>query len=240
MNRRTFLTGSAVAGIAALAGCVGGGSPPPRESQVVERVKVQNNELKINVESDFVVTSRADVDSRRRTKNDIGVEGTVDALGMLSKLSPVGVAAAAKGRGTGKGGVGRAATGATGRNGRTKWGGGGHTFWYWRHDDDVDEHPARVQEMGLAHLAPAGASGTNLPGPGPVPWDKTWSGDEVSSFEGATLAYDFDRTGWYRVGAHLVHPESNHDFGWEAIDFQLVSGDDGYEVKNQWKVSPPL
>lgn len=250
MNRRTFLRATVGLGATGmLAGCSDSGNngPPPRKSEVVKQVAVVDDALTVQLEDSALVQSRADVTADQQTSDgnttnsqSVAVSDTADAVvGAVGSLSPIGVAAG-KGRGTGKGGRGAAAGTATGRNGRAKWAGGTYAVWYDDHEDEVEEYDAKVVGVGIAFLAALSSGESSLPGPGPVPWDQTWTA-ENGDFEGESITYDFQRTGWYRVGTHLVAENGDHDFGWEAVDFRVTENDNGeYVVKNQWKVSPRL
>lgn len=227
MQRRNFLRTAALAvgATTALAGCSSGPSTPPRESSVFESLAWTSGALAIDLASTPVVQSRADIS------------------GSSVSLLPVGVAAAG-GRG-GRGGRGGSSRGRgsgtsaarTGRHGRKKWRStDADDDWYEEHDDEIDEYRCAVRTCAVGYLGSDDAYEEDPPGPGPVNWDQEWT-DPGSD----ALQYSMSRPGWYRVGSHLVHPNTDHDFGWEAVDFELVpTVDGGFEVDNQWKISPLL
>lgn len=237
MRRRNFLRGAAAAGgLAALAGCsaipfVGGSNaPPPRRSNVISEVEMQDGSMEIDLADSPFVESRKEA------------TGEVDSLSVpgLAALSPVGVAAA-KGKG-GKGGRGASGRGSGGfRNapktskGRAKYLGGAYASrWRKDHDDDIDRYRASVAAVGIAYLGTNEEFQDEQPGPGPVDWD-----EQVTDPEN-TMTYPVDREGWYRVGTRLESTSGGTDFGWESVDAQIDQGDSGMEIEEEWKVSPRL
>lgn len=226
MYRRQFLVGAGV--LASSAGCLGNAAPPPRKSNVVETVAVDDGALRIDLADDAVVESRVDLDTNR------------ESLGVLAAANPVGVASA-KGRG---GGGGRGATGRgsggyrsapkTNKN-RAKYHGGPYASgWRDDHDDEIERYSARITTVGVAFLGSNAAFQEDKPGAGPVPWDGTFRNpDDVET-------HPLSRAGWYRVGARLRSPNGSHDFGWECIDLRIDRGGGGYEIAEKWKVSPRL
>jgi hypothetical protein len=248
MNRRSFLRKSGIAatlGLTALAGCTGTGSDsaPPRKSEVFQEINVKDNgALVVDLEDTVEVQSRVDISNTGGSNSNSQSLGD-QAQDVASDLNPVGVAAAAKGRGgRGRAGGARGArkAGAKGRNGRAKlYGGTGNTyvFWWNDHKDDVEEHNAKVEKIGITRLGDADKSGKGLPGPGKPEggWDRTVDNPSQN------FKFTPGEPGWYRVAAHLMSPNGDHDFGWEAVDLQIVKNDnDNLEAKQSWKVSPRL
>lgn len=241
MKRRRFLaTGTATLGATlGLAGCVGGigggsgSAAPPRESEVFQSISMKQEALVVQLEKSPVVTSRADVGGNQNNKQQ------PPSSGVFGALAPVGVASAGGrgGRG-GRGATGRGRGGSgnvpSGRNGRNKWHGGSYAAWHDDHDDEVEEYRCQISECGVGYLGSDEEYSDDPPGAGAVEWDKTYSNPQQS------MRYNNLQPGWYRVGAHLMSMNGSHDFGWEAVDFQMMSEGSGYSVANEWKISPRL
>lgn len=232
MQRREFLLkGSlAVGGTAGLAGCFGlfGGNnqPPPRESHVFEPVRLQDNQLVVDLEDEVWIESRADVGSGRLAPRQAGLLSGFD----LGDASPVGVASAAKGA-TGRG-TGGYATARKDRHGRAVlFGSDDDDDWYENNSDDIRRYTAVVTTLGIAYMGSDIAFEDNPPGPGPVDWDATV--DEPREAQ----PYSVDREGWYRIGAELTAANGNYNFGWESIDMEVDNEVGGMEIDEQWKVS---
>lgn len=229
MQRREFIATSGVALLGGLAGCTGNSSPPPRKSNVVSEVETEDGALRIDLADNTWVMSRYDDDQRAL--------GAPDGLG---GLNPVG-GARAKGRG---GGGGRGATGRatggyssapkTGKGRAWLYGGAYANGWYDDHDDEVRRFGVAVAALGVAYLGSELQFQDDPPGPGPVQWDEQFRDpDDVET-------YDISREGWYRVGTHIVDEQTNHDFNWESIDLKVESDGSGYEIDEEWKVSPRI
>jgi hypothetical protein len=235
MRRRRFLQASGAVWLAAVAGCLGSSSPPPRKSNSITDVELVADDatptLEVALADDPWVMSRYDAggSSARSAPNGLG--------GLL----PVGTAGAQKGGG------GAAGRGATGRgNGgyssapRTHHGfawyhGGSYADdWYENHRDEVDRYQTTVATLGVAYLGSNDRYTDDPPGPGPVPWDRTIEDPED------TETYAVEREGWYRIGAELRGENVSHDFEWECVDLHLEEGftTDGMEIDEEWKVSP--
>jgi hypothetical protein len=236
MNRRKFLarSGVAVGATAGLTGCLGlfGGStaPPPRESEVFEEIEAGQDALRVQLDSQPMIESRADV---------AGSLDAPSAVGLLADASPVGVARGAKG---GRGATGRGRGGARSaprsRHGRAKYHGGDYDDWEDEHEDEIERYTPAVAAVGIAYLAGEDEYAENPPGPGEPPggWNRTIDDPEP----GQEIAHDSVQPGWYRVGSHLVAQNGGHDFGWEAVDFEVDSESSGYAVDTEWKISPRL
>ena len=224
MRRRNFIVASGLGTIAALTGCLGGGSaPPPRKSNVVSDIRVRDGSLSIDVADDTWVASRYD-----RTQQS------------LAALNPVGVASAkGKGGGGGRGATGRGSGGYSSapktRHGYAWYHGGDYADdWYENHGDAVSRYSVTVATLGVAFLGSTAEIQDRAPGAGAVPWDETFSDPDD------TVEYDVSRPGWYRVGANVVG-ENGHDFRWESYDVELDGGSGGgYSIEEQWKVSPRI
>lgn len=234
MDRREFLAkGTVTVGtLTGLAGCFGlfGGNspPPPRESHVFQPVQMRNGQVRVELENDLWVRSRADVGARLEP----AAAGFVDDPG---DLSPVGVASAKKGaKGRGTGGYGRAPRDRHGR--AILYGHDDDDDWYENNEDEIRRYGAVVTAMGVAYLGSDAQFENNPPGPGRPPggWDRT-----VSDPSGA-IAEPVDSEGWYRVGAELQAANGSHVFGWEAIDMEVDREAGGMQLDEQWKVSPRI
>jgi hypothetical protein len=231
MRRRTFLHGAAAGGLAALAGCsvLGGSTSPPRRSDAVDTIRMQDGALQIDLADQPYVESRQDADAPV-------VQRRLD----LSALSPVGRAAAkGKGGGGGKGATGRGSGGYSSaprtHRGRAKYHGGAYgDDWREDHEDEVRRYRAAITAVGVAYLGSQLEFQDDKPGAGPVPWD-----DRVRTPDD-TLSYDVGRPGWYRVGSHMEARGGNTDFGWEAVDVQVQDEGSSMAIEEKWKVSPRL
>jgi hypothetical protein len=230
MQRRKFLRGVAAAGgVAALAGCSFlNSAPPPRRSNAIASVEPQNGALQIEPVDSPWIESRKDTSAPT-------------AAGLLAPLSPIGGARAAKGGGSGgRGATGRGSGGYASaprtHHGRAWWHGGDYADdWRENHEDEVRRYRASIAAIGVAFLGSDERFEDDRPGAGEVPWDETFQNiDQAHS-------YEISREGWYRVGAHMVGPDGDADFGWESIDMEIdrTAGGD-FVVDEKWKVSPRL
>lgn len=239
MDRRRFLatSGTALGASLALSGCLGGllgggnAAPPPRESAVFEEVEAGSS-IRVVLESNPMVESRVEISGNMEAPGG-------SAVGMLTGLSPIGVARAG-GRG-GRGATGRGRGGAAaaplGHHGRSKYHGGDYDDWREDHRDEIERYTPAIAAVGVAYLARSEEYAEDPPGVGKVPWDTRVDDPDP----GQEITYDDTREGWYRTGAHLVSRDGSHDFGWESVDFELEpEGSNTYEVDTQWKVSPRL
>lgn len=242
IGRRQYVLLAAGAAVSAgTAGCLGffsdDQSPPPRKSNVVEDIAVEGGTVVV----EFVppdnrwLMSRRDVDTSEQNSLDTG-----GGRSALDRLSPVGTASA-KGRGaTGRGTVSRGGgSGSTPRtgNGYLWFGGGAYAgAWYNNHDDEVRRYPISIDEVGSARLGDNQTFRDTAPGPGPVGWDRTY--DTPSD---GTLPVVTDLSeGWYRIGAHTVADGGDVDLGWESFDVWLQNDAGGFDIAEQWKVSPRI
>jgi hypothetical protein len=244
MDRRRFLLASGLtAGTVGLAGCtsiplIGGGgqTPPPRKSSVFTDVEASEQGIVLELPDQPWIQSRAEI-------GNSGALAPPDAAGLLGGLSPVGLASAAKGgavgaTGRGDGGASRAPRST---HGYAKWhGGDGDDYDDWReeHDDDVDRYDAAIAAVGVAYLGSNAQYDDNEPGPGKPPggWDET-----MSSVDGNQVVYETDpQSGWYRSGARLEAPGTDHTFGWESVDYMVERAGGGPKVDRAWKISPRL
>ncbi|WP_018258539.1 hypothetical protein [Halomicrobium katesii] len=228
MRRRSFVRASVfgLAGVGSLAGCSGSTSTPPRESDVFDELRVSSGTLEVPLVEEPVVESRADVEASL----DIAASG----------LSIVGTARGQKGGGRGGGATGRGTGGYVtaphGHHGRAIYhGDDDDDEWRDDHRDEIEQYQAAHQRVGLAYLGSDDQYSDDPPGPGPVDWDETWSDPGKQ-----TLTYENVRPGWFRAGSKLEAERGTHDFGWEAIDFEVTEEGGGYQIENPWKVSPRL
>ena len=227
MRRRQFVAAAGLGALTALGGCLGDQSPPPRKSNVIAGFETTDGTLAIDVANDTWVVSRYEPNQQS-----------------LGRLNPVGVAAAAKGGG---GGGGRGATGRGSggyssaprtRHGYAWYHGGDYADdWYENHRDEVTRYDVGVAALGVAYLGSTAEMRDDPPGPGAVPWDETFR-DPAD-----TVRYDLTNggrdAGWYRVGAHLVGADVNHDFRWASYDLEINrTGGESYAIDEKWKVSP--
>ena len=241
MDRRRFVAMSATTlgatlGVAGCIGGIGGGNgsaAPPRESKVFQSISAKQETLIMELEGSPVVTSRAEVGGNQNNVRQ------PPSSGVLGSVALVGVASAGGrgGRG-GRGASGRGKGGSgnvpSGRNGRNKYHGGAYGGWHDDHDDEVEEYRCQIAQCGVGYLGSDDEYSDDPPGVGKVEWDKTYSNPQ------RTMRYSDSQRGWYRVGAKLMSRNGEHSFGWEGVDFQMVSDGSGYTVDNQWKISPRL
>lgn len=230
MRRRQFIVTSGLAAVAALSGCLGNNSPPPRKSNVVSDFTMRDGSLVVDLADDTWITSRYD-----------GSGG-----GSSANLNPIGVASAkGKGSGGGRGATGRATGGYSSaprtRHGYAWYHGGDYADdWYEDHGDEVTRYGVAVTALGVAYLGSGAQIQDEAPGPGPVPWDEKFEDP------GDTVQYDVDarssfaRTGWYRVGANLAGTDVDHDFRWECYDLEIRDTAGGFAIGEEWKVSPRI
>ncbi|MFC6825088.1 hypothetical protein [Halopelagius fulvigenes] len=230
MRRRQFIVGSGLGALVALSGCLGSKSPPPRKSNVISNFEVSDTSLVIDSADNTWVMSRYE-DTQQQS---------------LGGLNPVGVASA-KGKSGGGGGRGASGRGSGGYSSapRTKHGyawyhGGDYADdWYENHGDEVSRFPVGIAALGVAYLGSTSQFRDDAPGPGAVPWDKTFQNPDD------TVKYDITNgradEGWYRVGAKIVGTENDHSFRWESYDLEIDrSTDGGYSIQEEWKVSPRI
>jgi len=250
-DRRTLLkTSSIVAtgGLTAIAGCIGSNNePPPRKSNVIDDIELSADGTALRIdpfgESNRWVVSRRDldVDASAQPTNQTRDSGSTASLSALSKLSPVGTARAAKGRGaTGRGSGGYSSAPRTANGRAWFWGGSYTNGWYNDHDDEVSQYPVDIATLGIAYIGPNARFEEQDPGPGPINWDDTY--DSPTDTEIETSIEDV-QPGWYRVGANIVvaeGPDEGADLGWECIDLRLEQTADGKEITERWKVSPRI
>ncbi|WP_435102536.1 hypothetical protein [Halarchaeum sp. P4] len=253
MKRRAVLRKSAALAALAtgsLAGCTGSGSsPPPRRSNVIEDVALQDGALVADLAQDpWVTTRREEVPVNEPETNSTASNSTtsanstasVDGDSLLASLSPVGGARAAKGRGGGaRGATGRgSATGYSDaprtHHGRAKYHGGAYVgSWYNNHEDDVTRAETVIAAIAVARIGETHEEESSLPDAGPVPWDETWSNPDD------TVEITVSEPGWYRVGTHLETPGGT-DLGWECVDVLVEDAGDSYTIEQRWKVSPRI
>jgi len=235
-----------------LAGCIGTGSssPPPRKSNVIETVQVADGGSTLVVTPEPApeqwVQTRRDLDVVDASTDGADTDGnsteTTARLGVLSGLSPVGVASAAKGRGaTGRGAGGYSSAPKTSSGRAWFWGGGYTSTWYNNHEDEVDKYPVDINQLGIAYLGTHAQFKEQDPGPGPVTWDETYDSPD------GEIETDIEsmRVGWYRVGANIVvadgaESDSATDLGWECVDLRVEDTGSGPEITEEWKVSPRI
>jgi len=251
IDRRTLLKTSrivATGGLTAIAGCIGStNEPPPRRSNVIDNIELSADGTTLRIdpfaESDRWVQSRRDldVDASARSGNQTGATESIASLSVLSKLSPVGTARAAKGRGaTGRGSGGYRSAPRTANGRAWFWGGSYTNGWYNDHDDEVSQYPVDIATLGVAYIGSNARFEEQDPGPGPINWDDTY--DSPADEEIETSIEDV-QPGWYRVGANIVvaeGPDEGADLGWECIDLRLEQTADGKEITERWKVSPRI
>ncbi len=272
MNRRRFLaTTGTIVGATTVAGCTSSADdPPPRKSNVIETVTLEDQSLQVQLEP----TSEQWVMSRRKLSADgtnettgktisrspvsIGDEsgspGSTSVLrestqairGLFGQLSPVGVAAA-KGRGatgrTTSGGFSSAPKTSKGRG--LLFGGAYVGPWYNNHQDAVSKYPVTATTLGAVYLGDNETFQESAPGPGPVSWDK--SAPPADTPSSAELTMPVVRPGWYRLSAEIeatdsvTGPNDDPQFGWESIDARVEETADGtVEIAEKWKVSPRI
>lgn len=225
MDRRRFLAAVGATSLTVFAGCSSDETPPPRKSSVVERIETGDDTIRIALVNEPWVLSRYTPSSSRLAG---------------ARIDPVGVVAAkGGGAGSARGATGRAAGGYRDAprttHGWAWWHGGGYADdWYEEHDDETSEYQVRIQEIGVRHFGSDTVFRDDRPGAGPVDWDWTYRHPEHRT------DHPIRQAGWYRVGAHIVGKDVDHDFQWECIDFELDSAGNSYTIENEWKVSPRI
>jgi len=252
MNRRDYLRTcgiAAVGGIGALTGCLGSDSEsPPRKSNVIEEVAVEEGALVIDPYGDDEqwITTRRDINLQSSSVDEESSES-----GTLASVSPVGVAEAAKGRGaTGRGSGGYSSAPRT-HNGRAWYGAGtaagtGTTTndWYDENEQEVKRVPADIATIGVAYVGTNERFQEQAPGPGPLEWDEEYENPGTSGQIESRLPEE-EGQGWYRVGSEVKVEESevesgeNVNLGWECIDVRIEQGL-GLSITERWKVSPEV
>jgi hypothetical protein len=249
MDRRTLLKTSgivAASGLTALAGCIGSNNePPPRKSNVINNIQLADDGSTLSI--DPVVDENQWVQSRRDidiVTSDASSEtrsiGVPAGHSLLAGLSPIGVARAAKGRGSTGRGTGGYSSATKTSNGRAWfWGGSYARPWYNDHDDEIEQYPVDIATLGIAYIGPNAVFEEQDPGPGPVTWDETYEDPTDDEIE---TSLENLRTGWYRVGANIVTPNGRGttDLGWECVDLRIEDGVGGKEITERWKVSPRI
>jgi hypothetical protein len=240
MKRRTFIAGLTSTGLISIAGCTSTSeTPPPRRSDVIENIEIENNELVIEQYED----SEQWVASRRELSE---VNANTVSTG-ISSLSPIGVAEA-KGRGgrgaTSRGSGGRSFSSAPKtRSGRGFYGGGPYVgTWYNDHDDEVERYPVDVKNLGVAYIGTNEEFSELNPGPGEI---NNWNESLTDPDEEIAVSVNELESGWYRVGADVALDASGSgvdevDFGWEAVDVRVEETSAGKEITERWKVSPRI
>ncbi|MFC4551338.1 MULTISPECIES: hypothetical protein [Halorussus] len=230
MRRREFLLASGLAAATALAGCSGNAAPPPRKSNVVSNVETTDTALRIDLADQAWVMSRYDGGGSQSLADPDDVGG----------FGPVGVAGAkGKGGGGGRGATGRGTGGYSKaprtHHGRAWFHGGGYADdWYENHSDEVSKYPVAVAALGVAYLGSSFAFQDDKPGPGPVNWDEVYRNPDDA------VKHPISQDGWYRVGTRIEGEKSGHDFRWESIDLEVKDAGSGYEIGEEWKVSPRI
>ncbi|ELZ96218.1 hypothetical protein [Haloferax sulfurifontis] len=241
MKRRTFLQLTGLGAVGGLAGCLGSNSPPPRKSSVVSDFEASDGSLVVDLADQTWVMSRYEAADQSSLS---GFDPQ-----SLAAFSPVGVASA-KGKSGGGGGRGATGRGTGGYasaprtvHGHAWYHGGDYADdWYENNANQVSRFPVGVAALGVAYLGSTAAMRDDAPDAGPVPWDR-----EIQD-PNDTVEYDIDddsqlgQDGWYRVGAHVVGDDVNHDFRWECYDLEVTDGigDAGYSIEEEWKVSPRI
>lgn len=157
-----------------------------------------------------------------------------------SQLNPVGIAAAkGGGSGGGRGAAGRGSGGYSSapetNHGWAWWHGGDYTDdWYEAHADVVEKYDVTIVAVGVAYLGLTNEYKDDRPDAGPVPWDQKYEPPN------GIIEYPIENLGWYRVGIHITGKTVKYDFSWEAVDFEVVPDGNGYELTNEWKISPRI
>lgn len=225
MHRRRFIATVGLTAGTALTGCLSDSAPPPRKSKVLERLEARSGTLRIDIADNPWVLSRYEA----------------DGSGSRSlQFDPVGVAAAkGGGSGGGRGAAGRGSGGYSSaprtHHGWAWWHGGDYTDdWYEDHADEIEKYAVTIAAVGVAHLGSTGRYRDNRPGAGKINWDQRY--DSPNDL----IEHSIGEFGWYRVGVHITGETVNHDFRWEAVDFEVVSDGSGHKMKNVWKVSPRI
>ncbi|ELZ80249.1 hypothetical protein C453_19265 [Haloferax elongans ATCC BAA-1513] len=229
MRRRKFLHASGLAALGALAGCIGSKSPPPRRSSVVSDFEMNNGKLVIDLADETWVTSRYEPNQQS-----------------LSGVSPIGVASAkGKGGGGGRGATGRGSGGYSTAprtvHGHAWYHGGDYADdWYEDNRGKFDRYKVGIAALGIAYLGGTSQMRDDTPDAGPVPWDETIQNPDETVTYDITDRSEFRRDGWYRVGANIVGDNVNHDFRWECFDLEVDKDTQGFDIEEQWKVSPRI
>ncbi len=273
MDRRRFVltTGVAVGSTTALAGCTSSpDDPPPRKSNVIESVSVEDQSLRVQLEptrEQWVMSRRnlsgagSDQTSDNPTGESMvsthdedlssGSTSVLSASGramrrLLGQLSPVGVVAA-KGRGaTGRTSSGGFRSAPKTTKGRAMLFGGAYVGpWYTDHQDEVSKYPVTATSLGAAYLGDDETFQESAPGPGPMSWDT--STQPVGDPSAAELTVPVAEPGWYRLSAKIeatdrvAGPTDDPQFGWESVDARVEqTPDNTVEVAERWKVSPRI
>jgi len=230
MRRRQFIATTGIGALTALGGCLGNKSPPPRRSSVISDFEVSNGTLVVDLATDKWVLSRYD--------------GAQQSPAMVS---PVGVASA-KGSNGGSGGRGATGRGTGGYTSAPRTGhghawyhGGDYTDdWYDDHEDEVTQYPVTVAALGVAYLGSTDQMRDEAPDAGTVPWDREFQNPSETVTYDVADRQEFSQAGWYRIGANIVGTDSNHDFRWECYDLEISDTATGFNVDEQWKVSPRI
>lgn len=240
MQRRQLLGIIGGGTVTALAGCTGStDSPPPRKSDVIENIEVENGEI--------VVEQYPDNEQWVASRRDLDGAPEVNSISLISSLSPVGVAEA-----KGRGGRGATSRGAGGRSfssapktssGRARYAGGPYVgTWYNDHDDEVDRYPVEVRNLSVVYIGTNEEFSELNPGPGEFNnWDEVIENPD----ETTRLSVNDMQPGWYRVGADVALDADGSgidetDFGWEAVDIRVEETGSGKEITERWKVSPRI
>jgi hypothetical protein len=234
MHRRSFIAAAGLTTVTALSGCLSDPAPPPRKSNVLDRIKARDGALRIDIADDPWVLSR--YDSSKDVRPPDNLESRVQ------RLNPVGVAEAKGGvfgSGGGRGATGRAAGGYSSApktsHGWAWWHGGDYTDdWYEDHRNEVEQYGVTIAAVGVAYLGSTSEYRDNRPGAGPVAWN------EIYESPTELVKHSIGQFGWYRVGVHIMGEAINHDFRWESVDFEVVPGSNGYKITNEWKISPRI
>jgi hypothetical protein len=278
MQRRNFIRSAIGVGIVTtVAGCSGATAEetPPRRSNVIADISLSDNNTTIVIKpepkGDRWVQSQREIDeeerpysgdrTREETNNpseNTTTNGSAASISaVLSGLSPVGVASAAKGRGaTGRGSIGgssgyKSAPKTSG--GRARLYGGAYVGTYYNdHEDDIDQYPVEVTTLGVGYIGGEEQFAEQDPGPGPINWDERINDNiegeiDVNAVDVNTGVVSGDgelEDGWYRVGTNIAVPKDDEngvvDMGWEAIDFKVETEGGEKQITERWKVSPRL
>lgn len=234
MNRRDFMKTAGIGGtvvLSSISGCSGGESPPPRRSNVLEPVVVNDDALLISPADD----SKQWVYSRR----EIEASDRSSIAASLVGIAPIGGAQAAKGRGaTGRGTGGFRSAPKTSKGRAHLYGDDDDDEWYDEHDGEVYKYPVQITQLGVAYLGTNAVFTEQAPGPGPVDWDKTYQTIGESVTAGVANA----RPGWYRIGtrvaAERTGDETGQVIGWESVDTRVEERGGSKVITERWKVSP--
>jgi hypothetical protein len=232
MRRRNFIIASGLGALGALSGCLGSQSPPPRKSNVIADLSIQDGSLLVDIADDTWVMSRYESSQQS-----------------LSGVSPIGVASAkgGSGGGGGRGSTGRGTGGYSSaprtRHGYAWYHGGDYADdWYENNGEQVSRYPVGIAALGVAYLGSTDSMQDQAPDAGPVPWDERFENPSDTVQYDISNRSEFRQDGWYRVGANVVGSDVNHDFRWECYDVEVDNGIGGgpLEIEEQWKVSPRI